>query len=62
MTQKEAIIKVLKELGGRAKLTDIYPRVIIFVEPKERRAGGNLLPIRRRLSAEMRRLRDSRQK
>lgn len=31
MTQKEAIIKVLKELGGRAKLTDIYPRVIKLV-------------------------------
>lgn len=28
MTQKEAIIKVLKDLGGRAKLADIYPRVI----------------------------------
>ena len=31
MTQKEAIIKVLKDLGGRAKLTDIYPRVIKMV-------------------------------
>ena len=28
MTQKEAIIKALKEHGGRAKLADIYPRVI----------------------------------
>lgn len=27
MTQKEAIIKVLKGLGGRAKLSDIYPLV-----------------------------------
>ncbi len=27
MTQKEAIIHVLKEFGGRANLTDIYPRV-----------------------------------
>lgn len=28
MTQKEAIIKALDEHGGRAKLIDIYPRVI----------------------------------
>lgn len=28
MTQKEAIIQVLMDFGGRAKLTDIYPRVI----------------------------------
>jgi hypothetical protein len=28
MTQKEAIIKALDALGGRAKLVDIYPRVI----------------------------------
>lgn len=28
MTQKEAIIKVLEELGGRAPLAEIYPRVI----------------------------------
>ena len=31
MTQKEAIIKVLNDLGGRAKLADIYPRVIKMV-------------------------------
>lgn len=31
MTQKEAIIKVLQDLGGRARLTDIYPRVIKLV-------------------------------
>ena len=31
MTQKEAIIKVLQDLGGRARLVDIYPRVIELV-------------------------------
>lgn len=35
MTQKEAIIKALKELGGRAKLADIYPRVIQLGDFKE---------------------------
>lgn len=35
MTQKEAIIKALEELGGRAKLTDLYPRVIQLGEFKE---------------------------
>lgn len=34
MTQKEAIIKALEELGGRAHLHDIYPRVIKLAEFK----------------------------
>jgi hypothetical protein len=34
MTQKEAIIKVLENYGGRAKLTDIYPHVIKMAEFK----------------------------
>lgn len=35
MTQKEAIIKVLETLGGRARLADIYTRVIQLAEFKE---------------------------
>ncbi len=35
MTQKEAIIQVLEDFGGRAKLSDIYPRVIKLAEFKE---------------------------
>ena len=35
MTQKEAIIKALEELGGRAQLADIYPRVIQLGDFKE---------------------------
>lgn len=35
MTQKEAIIKALKECGGRARLVDIYPRIIEFATFKE---------------------------
>lgn len=35
MTQKEAIIKALEELGGKARLADIYPRVIRLVDFKE---------------------------
>ena len=34
MTQKEAIIKALEEHGGRAKLVDIYPRVILLAKFK----------------------------
>jgi hypothetical protein len=35
MTQKEAIIKAFEERGGRAMLTDIYPRVIKLATFKE---------------------------
>lgn len=35
MTQKEAIIKALEDLGGRGRLVDIYPRVIQLAEFKE---------------------------
>lgn len=35
MTQKEAIIKVLTDLGGRAHLKSIYPRVAQLVAFKE---------------------------
>lgn len=35
MTQKEAIIKALEELGGRAQLADLYPRVIQLGDFKE---------------------------
>lgn len=35
MTQKEAIIKALEELGGRAQLSDLYPRVIQLGDFKE---------------------------
>lgn len=35
MTQTEATIKVLQELGGRAVLADIYPRVLRLAEFKK---------------------------
>lgn len=35
MTQKAAILVALKERGGRAKLTDIYPRIIELATFKE---------------------------
>lgn len=35
MTQVKALIQVLKELGGRAQLQEIYPRVIRLVTFKE---------------------------
>ena len=35
MTQKAAIVKALEERGGRARLTDIYPRVIELATFKE---------------------------
>ena len=35
MTQKAAIVVVLEERGGRARLTDIYPRVIELAKFKE---------------------------
>ena len=34
MTQKEAVRRALEELGGRARLRDIYPRVIPLVKYK----------------------------
>jgi hypothetical protein len=34
LTHKEAVKKVLEELGGRARLRDIYPRVIPLVKYK----------------------------
>lgn len=41
MTQKEAIIHVLEEFGGRANLTDVYPRVIklsVFKKDSDKKA------------------------
>lgn len=35
ITQKDAIVKALEERGGRARLTDIYPRVIELATFKE---------------------------
>ena len=35
MTQKAAIVKALEERGGRARLTDIYPRIIELATFKE---------------------------
>jgi hypothetical protein len=32
MTQKEAVRRALEELGGSARLRDIYPRVIPLVK------------------------------
>lgn len=46
MTQKEAVKKALEELGGRARLRDIYPRVIPFVEYKP---GSDIRATLRRL-------------
>ena len=34
LTHKEAVMKALEELGGRARLRDIYPRVIPLVKYK----------------------------
>lgn len=41
MTQKEAIIHVLEEFGGRANLKDVYPRVIklaVFKKDSDKKA------------------------
>ena len=41
MTQKEAIIHVLEEFGGRANLKDVYPRVIklaVFKRDSDKKA------------------------
>ncbi|MBR2096713.1 MAG: hypothetical protein IJ907_02335 [Prevotella sp.] len=46
MTQKEAVKKALEELGGRARLGDIYPRVIPFVKYKP---GSDISATLRRL-------------
>ena len=46
MTQKEAVKKALEELGGRARLRDIYPRVIPFVKYKP---GSDIRATLRRL-------------
>ena len=47
LTHKEAVIKALEELGGRARLRDIYPRVIPRVTYKP---GSNIeATIRRQL-------------
>ena len=34
LTQKEAVKRALEELGGRARLRDIYPRVIPYIKYK----------------------------
>ena len=46
MTHKEATKKALEELGGRARLKDIYPRVIPHIQYK---AGSNIQATLRRL-------------
>ncbi len=46
MTHKEAAKKALEELGGRARLKDIYPRVIPFIKYK---SGSNIQATLRRL-------------
>ena len=46
LTHKEAVKKVLKELGGRARLWDIYPRVIPLVKYKP---GSDIKATLRRL-------------
>lgn len=46
LTHKEAVKKVLKELGGRARLRDIYPRVIPLVKYKP---GSDIKATLRRL-------------
>ncbi len=46
MTQKEAVRKALEELGGRARLRDIYPRVITLVKYKP---GSDIRATLRRL-------------
>lgn len=35
ITQKAAIVKALEERGGRARLSDIYPRIIELATFKE---------------------------
>ena len=35
LTHKEAVRRALEELGGRARLSDIYPRVIPYVKYKQ---------------------------
>ena len=46
LTNKEAVKKVLEELGGRARLRDIYPRVIPLVKYKP---GSDIKATLRRL-------------
>lgn len=46
LTHKEAVKKVLEELGGRARLKDIYPRVIPLVKYKP---GSDIKATLRRL-------------
>ncbi len=46
LTHKEAVKKVLEELGGRARLRDIYPRVIPLVKYKP---GSDIKATLRRL-------------
>ena len=46
LTHKEAVKKVLEELGGRARLRDIYPRVIPLVKYKP---GSDIRATLRRL-------------
>lgn len=46
LTHKEAVKKALEELGGRARLKDIYPRVIPFVKYKP---GSDIKATLRRL-------------
>ena len=45
MTHKEAVKRALEELGGRARLKDIYPRVIPFIKYKP---GSNIQATLRR--------------
>ena len=46
MTHKEAVKKALEELGGRARLMDIYPRAIPYINYK---SGSNIKATLRRL-------------
>ena len=46
LTHKEAVKKALEELGGRARLKDIYPRVIPLVKYKP---GSDIKATLRRL-------------
>lgn len=45
LTHKEAVRKALEELGGRARLRDIYPRVIPYIKYKP---GSNIKATLRR--------------
>lgn len=45
-TQKEAVRRALEELGGRARLRDIYPRVIPYIKYKP---GSDIKATLRRL-------------